>query len=248
MKRACWFGVAAWCLALFVAPAGAVVIDDFEAGPFSLSQPGTNVGTQPGPASSIVGTEREVSLNAGSAVNASVTASLELTSGDDATIIAFNNTGGGGGALTGFYYDGVGQPGLNDVDLTEGGQHDRILVTLTRADGAGPMDSMIIQASDMAFNNSERVHDITGPGVYEFLYSDFTGSGSAADFAHARYIVFGINNGVGTYVLSDIRTAGPPVPEPAGLGLIGLAMMLTRRKRGCDGPRLKQGGFGGMEG
>lgn len=216
-------------VALFVTPAGAVVIDDFEAGPFSLSHPGANTGVQPGPASSIVGTEREGSLNAGSAVNASVTADLELTAGDDATIIAFNNTGGGGGALAAFFYDGVGQAGLGDVDLTEGGQHDRILVTLTRADGAGPSDSMVTRVSDMGVNVSELTYHITGPGVYEFVYSDFIAG--PADFAHVLYVTFGINNGVGSYTLSDIRTAGPPVPEPAGLGLIGLAMLGSRKRR-----------------
>ncbi len=214
---------------LLAAPAKAVVIDDFEEGPFSLSHPGTNTDIQTGPASSIVGTEREVSLNAGSAPTASVTADLQLTPDPDATIIAFNNTGDGGGALAAFFYDGVGQAGLNNVDLTEGGQHDRILVTLTRADGAGPMDSMVTKVSDMAVNDSELTHHITGPGVYEFLYSDFIAG--PTDFAHALYVTFGINNGVGTYVLSDIRTAGPPIPEPAGLGLLGLAMITARRRR-----------------
>jgi len=216
-------------VALFATPAGAVVIDDFEAGPFSLSHPGTNTGVQTGPASSIVGTEREVSLNAGSALNASVTADLELTAGDDATIIAFNSTGDGGGAQAAFFYDGVSQAGLNDVDLTEGGQHDRILVALTRADGTGPMDSMVVKVSDMGVNVSELTYHIAGPGIYEFRYSDFIAG--PTDFAHVLYVTFGINNGVGTYVLSDIRTAGPPIPEPAALGLIGLAMASLRRKR-----------------
>jgi len=227
--RALWLSAALMLAMLLVSTAGAVVIDDFESGPFSLSQPGTNVGVQTGPASSIVGSERYVSVFKGSPLDASVAASLELSLDDDATVLAFVNTGAGGsGSGSTFLYDGVGAAGLGGVDLTEGGQHDRILATLIRA-ADGLMDRIIIHLADTSLNVSERGHDITGPGVYEFLYSDFIGG--TANPAHAHELSLGLNNGVGTYVLSDIRTAGPAIPEPAGLGLIGLAALAARRKR-----------------
>jgi len=211
---------------LLVSTAGAVVIDDFESGPFSLSQPGTNVGVQTGPPSSIVGTERYVAIFKASPLAASATASLELTLDDDATTLTF--AGGSGGSGSTFLYDGVGAAGLGDIDLTEGGQHDRILATLIRA-ADGPMDWITIHLTDTSLNVSERAHPITGPGVYEFLYSDFIGG--TANPAHAHELTLGINEGVGTYVLSDIRTAGPPIPEPAGLGLVGLAILVVRKRR-----------------
>jgi MYXO-CTERM domain-containing protein len=228
-------------LVALAAPAGAVIIDDFESGPVLYSCPPAGFDIQTGPAGSIIGAERRVDVS-GSATVTFVW--LQDTAGDDAVDlhVSDDSPDGGDGQIV-FTYDGVGAGELN-ADLTVGG-HGCIIVELEDGSGDGTATLAVEVYTDQGTGHLEKTFVSNAAfwlpgGNVEFAYADFSlQTGTALNFAHVDKVVVDYSAVVGAnidYAIIDIRTAvaaggGDPVPEPAGLGLIGLAMLGMRRRR-----------------
>jgi len=71
--------------------------------------------------------------------------------------------------------------------------------------------------------------------VHAFPYGEFTPTSGSFSFGDVDQIIVIVGAyGMGeTHRISDIRTAGPTdaIPEPAGLGLVGLALLGFKRRR-----------------
>ena len=209
---------------LFAAAAEAVVIDDFEAGAFDVVA--VNIEPQTDPTGThIIGTQREVGAVAGRAT-------LDLTGGGDHAAVFEGGLGVWWPPLqVGLNYQPPNDGDL-DANLTAGG-HDRFLVTVSSLTAA--LASVEIQVYTTGSGEGALMKDITSAGVHAFPYGEFTPTSGSFSFGDVDQIIVIVGAyGLGeTHRISDIRTAGPTdvIPEPAELGLVGLALLGFKRRR-----------------
>lgn len=222
------------CLACFycllaLAPA-AIVIDDFSTSqsvPLSASQ--TIIGT------GILGQERHVWTNNHATVEINTTVPNQAYFSTATDFLSAS-----------LLYDGIGSSnnGLNNMDLTDGGQYTGFLVTIT---DVGPVGAFVYMAVGQGDNQSSDLSFyITQPGDLFFPFADFEASPetcslpddpdirSAAydpvDFTNVGYIHIGV--GSEEYLSRITLGSIAIVPEPATLTLLALgALAMSRRRR-----------------
>lgn len=228
--------------ALSVGSAKALTIDSFNVTQ-SLSDPGTTSSFVTGATSSIVGGEREASIQR---IAGGDPATLNFNSAGSGTLSVANGTGGR--SISTVIWDGSGDAGaagidftgLAGIDLTVMGAQDafdlRVVandfaaqVTLTVFSDAGNASSLTLASPG----------GIPGPASVPFLfeYANFnTLSGAGADFTNVGAIVLQINANLNAtdIELDFFGTTTTEVPEPAPLAALGLgfaALAFARRRK-----------------
>lgn len=209
---------------LAVAPVSAVVVDNFEEGPFSISgDTTTGFGIQsPLMAANAIDDTREVSIQSGAA-GQFATAVLTLSAGDDALVATLPASGG----TLSLIYRPV------PTDLTEGGSADRIVFEID----AAPTGAAIILTLEDAIGGSQAVSPpFPGPGSFSILLSDVPDvDPTQVDFV--RLIFTG--TGAGSWEIRDVRSTQlppsiPALSAPAAVALTALLagfVLLGRQKR-----------------
>jgi hypothetical protein len=190
--------------ALFVltaASAEAVVIDNFEQGPFAITGDaaliGLGVQTSLAPENAIDDT-REVTVQSG-AIGQDAGAVLALTGGDDALEIGFPASGG---TVSLIYRPEA-------TDLTDGGSSDRIVVEINSVASGG---SIVLILDDAGGGSSSIGPPISGAGSLVIPFSDMPGvDPTQVDFVR---VIFS-HPGLGGWEVADIRSSGPPPVVPA---------------------------------
>ena len=205
------------------APVPAQVIDDFEAGAFSLvSPPGSSAGGVQGslPVFHCLAGERYVEILSNGPDPAD--AQLNVTLFPDEVTTVFPSAGG---SLQLVYDYPV------PVDLTDGGQSDRIRARVTVAPGgigADPFGFLKIRIRDSAASEAVGTRAIDGPGNYDFYFSvswpgvDPTDveraevtltTGTEGDFHLADLRAMGVLEETMLFQGVDPTAAGPPYPS-----------------------------------
>ncbi len=214
-------------------PASALVVDSFEVGPLSVTDSSANAisestvvtGLPIGP--TMVGERRTtVNLTAGTSVSASLSPDA-FPGADDA--IAFTFASGSTGTASTMQFKPI-----NSVDATVNG-HDRFFVDIISAPALG---TLIFGVEDVILDEvTTFAQPITGPGIYEILYSDFVFlPGNFTGFDVLALVLAQVEldtpqASAVTYEISEIRT-GTALPEPSSvvtsaaglLILLGVAM------------------------
>lgn len=124
--------------------------------------------------------------------------------------------------------NGAGLGGGSGIDLTSGGVLDRLAVDVLSADAGATTTFMLTDAL-----NSTASLSIISPGVSSstrvyFPFEDFVG---VADLTAVTGIRMDITGPAATDMMVDRVFTMTVVPEPAGLGLLGIALLAVRRKR-----------------
>ncbi|MBX9585349.1 MAG: PEP-CTERM sorting domain-containing protein [Gemmataceae bacterium] len=220
MTRPLYLGAMAVALATaLAAPASAgitLVIDDYTAGPLTLTQTGVGVmsATQGGlPPANVLGGERETTLNV-TASDFGLSTSLDILTGPG--IQSVSNDAGNSSIVT-QTYDGAGSAGLGGIDLTANGGSFFLFGVISSDLGV----TITINVEDTLGNTSTMSQAIPGPGLLAFDFGSFLGS---ADFTSADSIqvVFNAPRDA-DYVVDFFGVAGVPEPASVGLALTGLA-------------------------
>jgi hypothetical protein len=173
-------------------PADALVIDDFEQGPFSFTTASHQVGTQATTAGvHCIGSFRQVTLvsGLGNTVFAQLIPSLAVP--DDEVQSVFTD---GGGSLE-FLYQ------MPATDVTSAGTEGRLDVEVTTVD---PFNFQIELALEDGGGTTEtKTQGVYGPGLQSFFFSDFPG----VDVTHLVGIRVRLwTSNAGDLHVSDIRT------------------------------------------
>ncbi|MEZ5065941.1 MAG: hypothetical protein R3B81_14505 [bacterium] len=197
MNRLLPFLTLAGCL-LLAAPrdAGAVLIDSFETGNYSLSfnQIGSSVQSQqPNPAH-VISQFRSVALYRFTNSVGPISSSLTVAQGsDDDAVVTFPTSGDGQGDFA--YSNG-------DWDLTDNGQFNRISVRVSQSSVAGKI--LRVELTDVNDEVSANDQIISSASTYHFPLDAFAG----ANVRHVRKIrvILGSNGGGGTVGIANIET------------------------------------------
>ena len=196
-------------------PAVAVVVDEFEEGPFSFSGDTTwGSGVQfPLTPSSALGGSREVRIFSPVA-GQFASADLVLTPGDDSVVVGLPASGG---QLTLIYRPAA-------TDLTEGGAHDRLVIEV---DALPPGAALVLTVEDAAGGSAAIGPPISGAGTFPIQFADVP----SIDFSQVDFVRLDfLGSGAGGWQIRDVRTSAPPPPVP-GLSLplagVGLAMLVA---------------------
>lgn len=144
------------------APAAARVIDTFETGGFTATITGPdvlNLYQQPDPAHCIA-PERRVNLQYHQGTTGTLHCELVPLDGQDDVVVAS-------------FPDGLGRVMLmyegGPWDLTDGGVHDRVVVSVVDA----PAGILVLSLRDSAKQLRNQIVQVSGGGNYQFHYSDF---------------------------------------------------------------------------
>lgn len=220
-RRTACNALAIWLVGMGLVPgaAGALTVDNFEEGDFSLSAPipppSSDFVVQTGLSSSnVAGGERDVSVltrDIGNPVASFATANLSTGAGDDAVVLMSD-----GDTILRVFYNLPTGP----VDLTGGGLLDRFVVQVTSAVGSAVLVVFVSDTSSTSEQFSNQL--LSGPGLIELPFSQFTGS---TDFTAVDRISFDlVLESGGAYSMWSIST----LPEPsAALQLAAGAAMLS---------------------
>lgn len=200
---------------LAAGPVRAVVVDNFEEGPFSLSGDiAGGFGLQsPLAVQNAIDDERDSSIQSG-APGQLATAELALTAGDDAVVATLPASGG----TLSFIY----RPA--PTDLTAGGSSDRLVFeTLDAPSGAG----IVLTLEDTVGGSTTIGPPFSGPGSFSILYSDLAGLVDLTQVVFVRLRFTG--SGAGSWQIRDVRTGGPipPVPALSGPAAVAVSALLT---------------------
>lgn len=209
--------------------AAAVVIDDFTQGTVDLS---IRFGNAPNPATStqavanVLGGERQATL-------------LQLPGGLTSSLIinppegkaAYGNLMAESVAT--LTYDGAGNVGLDETDLTGGGTNEALVARLLAADAGVVLKYTLTDVMDNAFTQTMvTAGAVTNFNVY-FALNAFLG----VDVTKIKSVVFSIEGGPGE-VDADARFnflgAVSAVPEPSTLAMFafgGLGLIVAARRR-----------------
>lgn len=136
-------------------------------------------------------------------------------------------------------YDGEdGSPllayGLPNIDLTDGGSNDRIVIDLSSV--TGNIEIRVIVSEDGSNSSGFTISGITSPGILEFPFASFTNFGIGANFAAAKQVecrVF-LDTGEGFEIDSFIATASSqPVADGIrpNIGALKKSRLKTPRSR-----------------
>lgn len=198
----------------------AVVIDDFEDGPFSLQTDGTNVTSPMGGldhAHVIGGTRNQFGIDhdGGSGFARAV---LTVSPGDDSMRFTTDPT------VDAVFVSSYNIP--SGVDLTEGGLNSRMTINVLSVTGS-PQIRLRVRGG------GEDVVEATAGanGLYSFLFSDYTG----VDFTNVDFVSFQIHaSGTGSSI--DVAEIISDIPEPdylllGGSGMFGFLFLGRRRNR-----------------
>jgi len=196
--------------------ASALTIDNFEEGPFSVSDlVGETSGTQGGLSTlNVISGQRTVVVQSEGLV--ATTADLVLSLGDDAG----DFSGDPGAAVSGLRLEYLfGSP----FDLTQGGTLDRFEVEITAAFGTPELRFNIIDGASLFATPAA---PITGAGTLTFLFSDFFLAGGPPAILDLTQVdeLRVVGQVYGDFSVSNIAA----VPEPSmalllSMGLLGLA-------------------------
>jgi len=194
--------------ATFAAP---TVIDNFEAGAFSLgASTATLTDTQTGLGTNTIGGQRVVISTPSPGSNDELSVDLALTANDDFALIKFNDFAGGTTSSLSyvvFKYD------IGGLDLVDGNQN-AFEVTLTQA-YPGDAGSIVMTNGCCSHTPGQ---NILKKGVFTFPFDSFSNN---PDFTQVTDLSLSISpqnwpSGWATpvkYKISDIRTVGPSGPS-----------------------------------
>jgi len=193
--------------------ASAILIDNFEEGPFSLqASPGaSDSGSQAVSVAGAIASPRQVWITS-NADFCSADLSVSSSADDEVQMVM----GEGGGLFRTAYEAG-------QVDLTGGGLFNRLDVELTVAVAAGDVHVELIDVTGLANTVSRHVN---GPGTLVFPFLDFP----TVDLTRIQDIVVTLDTpSQGDYHLTDIRvTESPDVDEAAAWILENLGVDPSR--------------------
>jgi hypothetical protein len=219
MRKSATTVVALSVLTWFALPARAVIIDDFEDGPFSLTSTSPNynggIGTGESGLVGVIGGQRgpavllwDQGYTSGSAVFA-----LDLSGAGDHG--ASLSVPAGRTATAGCYYPGPSEQGLG-LDLLADGAS-AFQFTFANDPGNGSLDFSVFTTNDHWASIP-----LTGAGTYQIPFSAF--GLSSADLAQVKTLYFDLIYSAGSQpivaTLSDVRT----VPEPSTLILMAMGI------------------------
>lgn len=192
-----------------------VTIDSFEQGGFSFTA-GTSVASETQTAlfpPLTIGGQRVVSIVA-LAGGETVSAELLVTPTDDAVVFQSDPSGGS-------FSLGYGDFGLPTLDLTDGGNADRIEVVVTQADDAATLELELLDASSGSAAPSQ---PISGPGTYTFLFSSMPG----VDLGDVRILQVDLETSAsGQFSIAEVIATGPaPVPLLRAPGTLAAILAL----------------------
>lgn len=231
-------GVVAACvcaLAVAVQPVSAVLIDDFEEGPFSITAFTNVTSNQPGLSPSrVLNGYRGSTFEAGTDAGATVSLSVADNFDDSAKLNVPANQNGAwiAGYLRSFSPNAV--PVVGNADLIADG-HDSLAVTISEAPRSGVELLLFMFTDPIPGQRASVRRTVTGPGTYLLPFSDlvpFNGEGvpNLHDIDGLRVNVIA-TAGLDpiTVGISEIRTA--VVPEAATTGTLLLVVIGAARRR-----------------
>ena len=216
-----------------VGDARAVVVDDFEVGPFSIARPADTFIDQTGlDPEHVVGGQRRPIFDIGTL--GTPTLELEVTPGtDDGASIHL--PAGARLSWTTAYLDDV-----NDIDFTTDG-HDAFQVTVSAAPASGVSVGFFAANDPIPGTQSALMYPISGPGQYLFPFADFQPySGQVLpDFGSLDALALYVNSTDFTAVtvpttvtISDVRTVQVPEPATFSAALATVLLFCRRGRRG----------------
>lgn len=221
-------------LVLTVSSASALTIDNFEEGPFSVSDllNGESSSTQGGlsPLNVISGRRTVVAQSSGSIAT---TAELALSPGDDAANLA-GDPSPPGALISGFRFEYRFD---SPFDLTQGGSLDRFLVDITAASGTPEFRFNVLSADGSVIFVTPPV-SIGGVGAIAVPFGDFfqaVGPPTVLDLSRIDEIRM-IGQVYGSFSVSSIAAVpGPATGLLLGTGFLALLARVRRRAASATG-------------
>ena len=228
-------------LAAFLLPSvgGAMTIDTFEAGQFSLtlSAPGTTSGTQGSSLTNVIGGEREVTLNWTGPTSGYIVGTDDAVANVPSSppILSWNEDDGIYGWLK-LVYDGTGSTGLGGVDLTDAGTSPQMLVDFQMIDQDADVKITLTDTAATPVSHSvTKTVDVTGYTtnlIVAFELSDFATAGVDTTKIDKIEYLF-TSTAAGDYQIRLLESG--IIPEPLTMlavftGVTGLAGYLRKRR------------------
>jgi hypothetical protein len=206
--------------------ASALTIDNFEEGPFSVSDllSGETSITQSGLSTlNVISGQRTVVVQSSGSI--ATTATLALTAGDDAADLAGDPNPPG--AISGFRIEYAFEA---PYDLTQGGSLDRLVVDVSAASGTPELRFNLFNGESIFATPSALV---SGPGAITIPFSDFfqvVGPPAVLDFTQVNEIRL-IGQVYGSLSVANIAVVpGPSTALLLGSSMLGLAARVRRRR------------------